>query len=180
MTIGEGIAKEVEIEAKSTLRFLERFDDARADFKPHDRSMSAGRLAGHIVESPEWGLSILDQEVFDFAASEYRPPTWETKAELVENHERITAAFTAKLRETSDEALLAEWEMRTGEKVFFKGPRVVALRGFIISHLIHHRGQLSVYYRLLGIPVPGAYGPSADDADPTAATGDNAGDGKGD
>lgn len=177
MTIGEGIAREIEAEAKTTTRFLERFDDARADFKPHDRSMSAARLAGHIVESPEWALSILKEEVFDFAASGYKPPVWNTKAELLENHDRITAAFTAKLRENSDETLLGDWEMRTGEKVFFKGPRVVAIRAFIISHLIHHRGQLSVYYRLLGIPVPGAYGPSADDPSPTASGGD--GDGQG-
>lgn len=176
MTIGEGIAKEVEAEAKNTARFLERFDDARGDFKPHDKSMSAARLAGHIVEAPEWALSILEEEVFDFATSGYKPPSWNTKAELLENHDRITATFTARLREASDEALLADWEMRAGGKVFFEGPRVVAIRGFIISHLIHHRGQLSVYYRLMGIPVPGAYGPSADDPDPTAS-GD--GDGQG-
>ena len=171
MTIAEGIATEVEIEAKTTARFLERFDDSQADFRPHEKSMTAARLASHIVETPIWALSILRADSFDFATSDYQSPEWRTAAEFTEHHERVTADFLNDLRATPDEAFVANWRLLMGEKVIFEGPRVAALRGFIISHLIHHRGQLSVYYRLLGIPVPGAYGPSADDPDPTAAGG---------
>ena len=163
MTLAESFAAEFQVEAAATRKFLERFEDRRADWKPHEKSMSLARLAGHIVESPDWCGSILDADHFEFGETPYEPPPWRTRAELLENHQRIGAAFLARLEPRSDEYLRGSWRMLLHGQVLEETTREKAVRGYILSHLIHHRGQLSVYYRLLGIPVPGPYGPSADD-----------------
>ena len=163
MTIAEAFAAEFETEAAATRRFLERYADEHADWRPHEKSMSLARLAGHIVESPDWAFSIVDGEHFDFGEADYQPPAWKTRAELLENHDRIAARFVDTLKGRSDAFLRTTWQLRHHGKVLEETTRDAAIRSFILSHLVHHRGQLSVYYRLLGIPVPGAYGPSADD-----------------
>lgn len=163
MTLVEAFAAEFEVEAAATRRFLERFEDRHADWKPHEKSMSLARLAGHIVESPDWAFSIVDGDDFDFGIADYKPPSWRTRSELLENHERIGTAFVERLRGHSDEYLRGKWRLLQNGQVLEETTRAAAVRGYILSHLIHHRGQLSVYYRLLGVPVPGPYGPSADD-----------------
>ncbi len=127
--------------------------------------MSALQLAAHIVEAPSWCSAIVDADRYDFAAT-YVPPAWKTRDELLEAHERITEEFAASLEPLGDDHLRATWKFVVGEKVLMELSREAAIRETILNHLIHHRGQLSVYYRLLGIPVPGAYGPSADDPSP--------------
>ena len=169
MTIAEGFAAEFELEAATTRRFLERFEDSRAGWKPHDRSMSLGRLATHVVEMPDWANTILGAEHFDFATAGYRPPAWNTRAELLEAHERVAAGFLGQLEGLSDAHMQETWQLRQGGRVLRQSSRATAIRGFVLSHVVHHRGQLSVYYRLLGIPVPGAYGPSADDREASSA-----------
>ena len=163
MNIAEAFAAEFQVEAAATRKFLERFEDSHADWQPHEKSMSLSRLASHLVEAPDWASSIVDGDHFDFGESDYQQPHWKTRAELLENHDRIVAGFLEGLGGRSDEFMRTPWRLLNKGQVLEEKPRDGAVRGFILSHLIHHRGQLSVYYRLLGIPVPGAYGPSADD-----------------
>ena len=163
MNIAEGFAAEFGSEAASTRKFLERFDDSHADWRPHEKSMSLSRLASHLVEAPDWAATILDSDRFDFGTADYQQPHWKTRAELLENHARIAARFVELLEGRSDEFMGAPWQLLLNGQVLEDTVRDAAVRNFILSHLIHHRGQLSVYYRLLGIPVPGPYGPSADD-----------------
>ena len=165
MNIAEGFAAEFGSEAASTRKFLERFDDSHADWQPHEKSMSLSRLASHLVEAPDWAATILDSDRFDFGTADYQQPHWKTRAELLENHARIAARFVELLEGRSDESMRAPWQLLLNGQVLEDTVRDAAVRNFILSHLIHHRGQLSVYYRLLGIPVPGPYGPSADDQD---------------
>ncbi len=165
MTLAEAFAAEFREEADRTRRFLERFEDDRAEWRPHEKSMTMGRLAAHVVESPDWCATILETDDFDFATANYQSPTWNTRAELLENHERIGGEFLQRLEGRSDEYLGGRWRMLMNGELLEERTRENAIRAYILSHLIHHRGQLSVYYRLLGIPVPGPYGPSADDRD---------------
>lgn len=153
------------MEAGKTRRFLKRFDDAQADWKPHEKSMSALELAAHIVEAPGWVGAIVNADRHDLGAT-YVAPAWKTRDELLEAHGRITEEFAASLEPLGDDHLKAPWKLVAGGKVLLELSREAAIRDTILSHLIHHRGQLSVYYRLLGIPAPGAYGPSADDPSP--------------
>ena len=166
MTIAESFAAEFEAEAASTRKFLERFEDRHADWKPHEKSMTLARLAGHVVESPDWAHSMMDGDDFDFATASYTPPDWKTRDDLLTSHERIAAAFLEQLRGRTDDFLRQNWRLLQAGQVLQEMTRESAIRTYILSHLIHHRGQLSVYYRLLGIAVPGAYGPSADDRPP--------------
>ena len=163
MTIAQAIAAEFEVESAATRKFLERFDDRHADWRPHEKSMSASRLATHVVECPDWAYTILDADDFDLATMETEPPHWKTRADLLENHERIGAGFLKQFEGRSDDAMRGTWRLLQGDHVLMETTREAAVRNIILSHLVHHRGQLSVYYRLLGIPVPGPYGPSADD-----------------
>ncbi len=163
MTIAEGFAAEFQVEAAATRKFLERFEEQHADWQPHERSMSLSRLASHLVEAPDWAASIVDSDQFDFGTADYRQPHWTTRTELLENHARIAARFVELLDGKSDDLMRAPWRLLLNGQVLEDTVRDAAIRNFILSHLIHHRGQLSVYYRLLGIPVPGPYGPSADD-----------------
>ena len=163
MNIAEGFANEFQVEAAATRKFLERFDERHADWQPHEKSMTLSRLATHVVEAPDWAYTIVDADDFDLATVDYQSPHWTTRGELLENHERIAAGFRARLSAQSDEHLRGKWRLLQGENVLMDTTRDAAIRNIILSHLIHHRGQLSVYYRLLGTPVPGPYGPSADD-----------------
>ncbi len=166
MTIAESFIAEFILEATCTRRFLERFDDAHADWKPHEKSMTLAKLATHVVDMPNWATTLLDADDFDFATSDYKLPDWRTRAELIEAHDANTARFLRSLDGKTDEHMRKTWRMLLSGKVLEQHPRDLALRRFIVSHIIHHRGQLSVSYRLLGIPVPGAYGPSADENAP--------------
>ena len=163
MNIAEGFAAEFQVEAAATRKFLERFEDEHADWQPHDKSMTLSRLATHVVECPGWAFSILDGDQFDFGTTDYQSPHWKTRAELLANHEAIAAGFLERLGGQDDEFMRGGWRLLNNGQVLQETVRDAAVRGFILSHLIHHRGQLSVYYRLLGTPVPGPYGPSADD-----------------
>ena len=163
MTLAETFAAEFREEAAATRKFLERFEDEHAEWRPHEKSMTLGRLAAHIVETPDWCSTILETDDFDFATANYQAPAWNTRAELLENHQRLGDEFLKKLEGRSDESLGGHWRLLMNGELLEERTRENAIRAYILSHLIHHRGQLSVYYRLLGIPVPGPYGPSADD-----------------
>jgi len=165
MTLGPiaALMAEFEQEAKTTRKLLERLPDGKADWKPHPRSMSLGRLAAHLAEIPGFFGAILEGEELAIEGHARTPRVAAGSAEALALFDASAAAFAAKLAKLPDAALADTWRFRWAGRVVLERPRVEALRAMVFSHAIHHRGQLSVYLRLLDVPVPGAYGPSADE-----------------
>jgi uncharacterized damage-inducible protein DinB len=154
---------ELENEAKVTRTVLERVPADKFDWKPHEKSMTFGRLASHVAEMFGWTASTLTSDVLDFATMEYTPFEPKSTEQLLAFFDDHIAKAKAALAETSDEKFLTNWTMRNGETEYFTMPKVAVQRSFVMNHIIHHRGQLSVYLRLNDIPVPSIYGPSADE-----------------
>jgi uncharacterized damage-inducible protein DinB len=126
--------------------------------------MKMGRLATHVGEILGWVYVTVSTDVLDFAAGNYKPNVLETTADRLTFFDEQVAKSLEILEKTSDEDLDKEWTMRNGDVVYFTVPKKVALRTWVYSHLIHHRAQLGVYLRLLNIPVPSTYGPTADES----------------
>ncbi len=164
MAIKDAFIAELKHESDMTRKMLERVPLNNDDWKPHEKSMSLGRLATHVAEITHWISDIIRIDDYDFM-KDYNPNPRNAKntGELLmifqENLERAISDLSAM----SDDDFNKNWTLRRGEKVLLTSPKKVSLRRWGYSHLIHHRGQLSVYLRLLDIPVPGMYGPSADD-----------------
>jgi len=154
---------EMEQEAKTTRTCLERVPADKFDWKPHEKSMEFGKLAAHIAEMFGWTPATLQQAELDFSKMDYKPFEPKTTDDLLEFFDRTVAEAIDVLRNTGDEVFLEDWTMRNGEKVYFTMPKAVVMRSFVMNHIVHHRGQLSVYLRLNDIPVPALYGPSADE-----------------
>ncbi|MFN2500909.1 MAG: DinB family protein [Pyrinomonadaceae bacterium] len=154
---------ELENEAKITRSCLERVPADKFDWKPHEKSMTMGRLASHCAEMFGWTKSTLTSDVLDFATMDYTPYEPKSTDELLAFFDDHIAKAKQILSETSDETFMTEWTMRNGEQVYFTMPKVAVIRSFVMNHIVHHRGQLSVYLRLNDIPVPSIYGPSADE-----------------
>lgn len=162
MSIKQGLLGELQHESKNTMRMLERLEGVDFSWKPHPKSMSIGALANHIVELHNWLATVLTTQQLDFQI-DYSPLTLtaasQLKRELQEGVEK-SEAIIADLDET---LLFEDWTLQSGSHVIMTLPKVAAIRFVVTNHLVHHRGQLSVYLRLLDIPVPGIYGPSADE-----------------
>ena len=154
---------ELDNEAKTTRVCLERVPLEKSDWKPHEKSMSFGRLAVHCAEMFGWTKETLTQDVLDFATADMTPFEPKTTEELLAFFDDHIEKAKAILAETPDETFFTDWTMRNGEQVYFTMPKVAVMRTFVMNHIIHHRGQLSVYLRLNDIPVPSIYGPSADE-----------------
>jgi uncharacterized damage-inducible protein DinB len=152
---------EFDHEMASTRRLLERVPDGRYDWSPHDKSMKLGRLASHIADVPSWLPAVAGRTELDFKL--HTQTRAASTAELVAAFERNLTAGREALAAVADDAWSETFTLRAGDHVVFALPRKVAIRSFVLNHLIHHRGQLSVYLRLLDVPVPGMYGPSADE-----------------
>jgi uncharacterized damage-inducible protein DinB len=161
--IASALIAEMEHEAAVTRTCLERVPAEKFDWKPHERSMSFLRLASHVAEMFGWTPPTLQQAELDFAKMEYKPYEPATTADLVEFLDKNVAEAVDALRNTSDEQFMENWTMRNGETVYFTMPKVAVMRSFVMNHIVHHRGQLSVYLRLNDIAVPSIYGPSADE-----------------
>ncbi len=161
--IASALIAEMEQEAKVTRTCLERVPADKFDWKPHEKSMPFGKLAVHIAEMFSWTPATLQHAELDFATMDYKPFEPATTADLVEYLDKTVAEAIDVLRNTSDEQFLETWTLRNGEAVYFTLPKVAVMRSFVMNHIIHHRGQLSVYLRLNDIAVPSIYGPSADE-----------------
>jgi uncharacterized damage-inducible protein DinB len=160
----QGLIAELKHEAASTKKMLERVPLEKADWKPDEKSMSVGRLATHIAEIPAWTSRIATMNEFDFLKDyTFNPHVAATTEELLNALQVNVDKAISDLSNLPDEDFDKHWVVKRGEQVMFDLPKKVAVRGWTLSHLIHHRGQLSVYLRLLGVPVPGMYGPSADE-----------------
>jgi uncharacterized damage-inducible protein DinB len=159
--LGEAF-EDLDSEFKSTRKVLERFPEGKADWRPHDKSRTIGQLAAHVAQLPGLGIAIVTQDHLD-AGTRPTAPTLSTAAELVEHFDKNVEAFRNAIARLSAEDLDKTWSLGAGGRVFVSGVRRKLLRPMLVNHLIHHRAQLGVYYRLLGVPVPGIYGPTADE-----------------
>lgn len=166
MPVSQGILPEFDHEMASTRRALERVPEDKFSWKPHEKSMSMGRLSTHLAELAGWISTTLETESLDFAppgGPPYQPKTAGSHAELLEMFDRNVASARAAISGATDAQWMADWTLLMGGRVIFSMPRVAALRGMAMNHMIHHRGQLAVYLRLNDVPVPALYGPSADE-----------------
>lgn len=160
MQLKESLLAELEIEAALTRKMLARVPPASLAWKPHEKSRTLGELAAHMANIFGLFIAPLAHEEFDrhtYAA------TTETVAEILNTFEQNLAHARETLRALSEERMLATWRYKYGAQTIFALPRVVVIRTTAFNHLIHHRGQLSVYLRLLQVPLPALYGPSADE-----------------
>ena len=163
MPVKNAFIAELKYESSLTKKMLERVPLDKKIWLPHEKSMTLGRLATHIAQIPHWISDIILFEDYDFATRPYLSNTVSSQEELMETFHQYLDKAILDLDKASDELLNQKWIVRRGEQVFSELIKKVAIRGWGLSHLIHHRGQLSVYLRLLEVPVPGMYGPSADE-----------------
>lgn len=151
-------------EMESTRRALSRVPGDRLDFRPHERSWTLGELSAHLANLVAWQLSMLRDDAYDLAAplpdDRGRPGDVD---EILERFDRDVETLLEEVAAADDETLRRPWTLRNGEEEVFTLPRIAVLRSAGLNHMIHHRGQLTVYLRLVGAPVPGLYGPSADE-----------------
>ncbi|HET7231072.1 MAG TPA: DinB family protein [Longimicrobium sp.] len=155
---------DLEPELANTRRVLERVPDEHWEWKPHEKSTPLGRLATHLAEIPMLAMFVASRDEFNVAGANRWPDGPPT------NREGVLAAFDNAVRmltqavdAVAPDAWGKTWQLKAGDQVFFSAPRAAALRAFGISHMVHHRAQLGVYLRLLDVPVPAIYGPSADE-----------------
>jgi uncharacterized damage-inducible protein DinB len=163
MRTADAFLAELNMEAETTRRVLERVPSPRLGWRPHTKSMSLGQLALHVATLPRQVAEFVTGDELDFDAAPNTPPT-------VGSREELLAAFTASteyaqsyLTGLSNERAAATWRLVTGSRELFAVPRAAVLRSFLFNHWYHHRGQLVVYLRLLDVPVPSVYGPTADE-----------------
>ncbi|WP_426452487.1 DinB family protein [Paenibacillus sp. S-38] len=150
-------------ELAMTRRTLERLPEEHMTWKPHEKSMTLGGLATHLTNLLNWQVAIFLYPEFDLSTVPLRREPLERRADVLEEFDANAAKLEKLLAECDEKTLAEEWTLRSGDHIILRQPRAIALRTFGLSHMIHHRAQLGVYLRLLDIPVPGLYGPSADE-----------------
>lgn len=163
MAIVDALLPEFDHEMAVTRKVLERVNDTQFGWQPHEKSMTLGRLATHVAEIPQWGRTILTEPEFNMVAGEHKPGTAATTAEVLQLFDGQVQAIRALLAPRTDAELMSTWTFKQNGQEMFGMPRAAAWRSWVMNHLIHHRGQLSVYLRQTGSKVPGIYGPSADE-----------------
>jgi uncharacterized damage-inducible protein DinB len=166
MSISKMILPEFDHEMANTRKTLERVPDDKFAWKPHEKSMSLGGLSTHLANIPSWTAQTFDRDELDVAppgSGPYRLEEAKSTAELLETFDKNVAAARAALAAATDENWQGKWTLLMTGKPIFTLPRTAVMRGFVMNHLIHHRAQLGVYLRLLDVPVPSIYGPSADE-----------------
>jgi uncharacterized damage-inducible protein DinB len=161
-TISQMLLPEFDSEIKKTRTVLERVP-SQPDFTPHEKSMPLGRLASHVAELSGFGLTVLTTPELDFSKSSFKPLKFESQSQLVSVLDGGAAKVREALAKMPDDTWNENWKLSFQGQKIFDGPRFQAYREMFLNHLVHHRAQLGVYLRLTGQPVPGTYGPSADD-----------------
>lgn len=156
------LRKEMEHEATTTRKMLKLVKPGDFDYKPHPKSMAMKPLATHIAELSGWPKMILNTPGLDFATMDYKPASVESNEDLLALFEKSLADGLSALNQTTEDALLPDWTMRNAETIYSVSTKYEVIR-MSYSQIVHHRAQLGVYLRLLNIPIPGSYGPSADD-----------------
>ena len=159
----ESLIREFDRETRNTRRQLEKLPADKLDWRPHVKSFSARELASHLVDCVGWVHPIFTKDEFAIDPATFRPYVAASVADLLAVFDARTAEGQEALDRVSDEDLERPWRLTIAGRVRFERPKADVFRDFTLSHQIHHRGQLSVYLRLLDVPVPGCYGPSADE-----------------
>ena len=162
MALVDALLPEFDHEMSTTRKLLERVPEDKLDWKPHAKSMTLGGLATHVTKIVYWGEVTLDRPEFDL---ENNPPApaLASRADVLATFDNHVTKTRASLAGKSDAELMAPWSLRHGKQTFFTMPKAVVWRSYVMSHVVHHRAQLSVYLRLNDVPVPAMYGPSADE-----------------
>jgi uncharacterized damage-inducible protein DinB len=166
MAIRDALLPEFDHEMSTTRKTLERVPEDKVDWKPHNSSMAMGRLAGHIAEMTGFVAATFQGDSFDFQPPGAAPPVptvMKSRQQILELFDKNVASARAAISKASDEELYKTWTLLNGGRTFFSMPRIQVLRSMILNHVIHHRGQLSVYLRMNQVPVPSIYGPSGDE-----------------
>lgn len=161
--IAQSALADLEHEMANTRRMLERVPEAKLDFSPHPKSWPLSKLANHLTDFPWWGSFTLESTEVDFAAPFPPQVVPTTTAGFVQQFDDRLSKFREVLAKATDAQMMETWTVRNGDTVLMAMPRVAILRGMVISHMIHHRAQLSIYLRMLDVPMPGMYGPTADE-----------------
>ena len=165
MSISESLLPEFDRETATTRVLLERVPSARVGWTPHSKSRTLGQLAMHLARIPQWASIALERTAFDPSAPDsdiLTTPNCESVAELLRVHDDSVRAARALVVRTTDGEFMVQWTLKNAGKTLFSLPRVAVFRSFILNHVVHHRGQLTVYLRLLDVPIPNIYGPTAD------------------
>jgi uncharacterized damage-inducible protein DinB len=162
MLIRDALLPEFDHETANTRRLLERVPMEKGDWKPHPKSAALAALATHVATIPGWIKPTIQQDSIDLANAAPPPPAT-TREELLALFDRSVAEGRAALAAADNDALMQPWSLRSGDQVFFTMPKAAVLRSFVMNHSVHHRAQLGVYLRLNDVPIPGMYGPSADE-----------------
>jgi uncharacterized damage-inducible protein DinB len=163
MPLVDALLPEFDHEMTTTRKALERVPEDKFDWKPHAKSFSLGALATHLANLPTWGTETLTKSEIDLPAVQLPASALPSKTDLLAAFDRNAAAARAAMAGKTDAELLAIWSLKRGGKTLFSMPKTAVLRSFVLSHIIHHRAQLGVYLRLLDVPVPATYGPTADE-----------------
>jgi uncharacterized damage-inducible protein DinB len=164
MPIAEILLLDFDGEVDNTRRTLERIPENDPQWKPHEKSMAIGRLALHTARLPQFCTRILTTPELDMGKEKMPDFVFESAAHLLSELNRTAAEARSHLAASSDEELRKAWKLSFKGRVFVDAPRMVLYRTMFLNHLVHHRAQLGVYLRLLNLPVPGLYGPSADES----------------
>ncbi|HYW06615.1 MAG TPA: DinB family protein [Longimicrobium sp.] len=154
---------DLETEFASTRRVLAQVPEAHADFRPHPKSTPLGQLAAHLAELPRLAELVMTSDELDWTNATYVPTPFTTTAEVLASFDAESARMRTAIDAMTWEDVDSPWVMRAGDKIFVEGRKGPLVRAFGLSHMAHHRAQLGVYLRLLDIPVPSVYGPTADE-----------------
>ena len=166
MAISQALLPEFDHEMANTRKILERVPEHKLDWKPHAKSMTMGGLATHVAQIPSWAVETINRTELDIAPPgqpPYRATMAESRRQLLETFDKHVADARSAIAAASDAHLMQNWTLLAGGKTIFTMPRVAVLRSMVMNHGIHHRAQLGVYLRLNDVPIPGMYGPSADE-----------------
>ncbi len=166
MTLAEMLLPEFEQEMAGTRKTLERIPEDKTDWKAHPKSNTIGWVGAHLVEIPGWVEGTLTQDAWDLqppGAEPYRTPPWTDRADMLARFDKNIAEAKRALAATTDPEFMKPWSLMMGGQTVLTMPRLAVIRNFVLNHTIHHRAHLCVYLRLNDVPVPGLYGPSADE-----------------
>jgi len=162
MSIAQALLPEFDQEMANTRKMLELVPEDNLDYKPHEKSMPLGRLAGHVAEMAGWGTTTMSTEGLELTAG-MKPFAPKSRQELLDSFDKGVKEARAAIAAAKDEDFDINWTLSYGGKTIFSMPRGAVIRSMVISHVIHHRAQLGVYLRLNEVEFPGMYGPSADE-----------------
>jgi uncharacterized damage-inducible protein DinB len=162
MSISQGLLPEFDQEMAGTRKALERVPEGKTDWQPHSKSMTLGRLAGHLAELPNWATETMQRDELSLDG-QFTPFISSSPQELLAMFDAKVAEARALIASASDADFMKPWTLKVRGQTAFTMPKAAVLRAMVMNHIIHHRGQLTVYLRLNDVPVPALYGPSADE-----------------